>query len=427
MADDKKRLDIAKEIKEQIKETLEFEKEYGSILTKVLGFSKGVLAAEQEVLANKSLKRSVTNQEGKEVLKNLKSTNAIKEAVKAQIPLLGTIKTIKKAINVIAAANPYLAIVAVLGLAAAAFVTIRKEVLKTRNELGITKTEATFLEGQIRLAGLGVKLLGKNTEDARSAARGLVDAFGSLEQINSRTLYNTVELASKTGLTEQESAKLAKTFSILSGESLDTSLNSLLAKDALVDATGAVSSKVFKDVVQNTEAFARAGLKGSDNLLLAAASAAKLGTNLQAVESIASSLVDFQSSIQKEIEAELLLQKDLNLERARELALTGSREELIAEIQRQAGGAQAFAELDRIQQDALAGVFGLSIAELTPFLDEGNKQQVEQAKVAENTVDGINNLNKEVAEGQKQMIANQQTQISELQSINRRLVDLSRD
>ena len=48
-----------------------------------------------------------------------------------------------------------------------------------------------------------------------------------------------------------------------------------------------------------------------------------LGLEMAQIESIASSLLDFESSIQNELEAELLTGKNLNLEKARLAALNG--------------------------------------------------------------------------------------------------------
>ena len=53
----------------------------------------------------------------------------------------------------------------------------------------------------------------------------------------------------------------------------------------------------------------------------AVATAKSLGMELSKVEGIADSLLDFESSISAELEAELLLNKDINLEKARQAAL----------------------------------------------------------------------------------------------------------
>jgi hypothetical protein len=51
--------------------------------------------------------------------------------------------------------------------------------------------------------------------------------------------------------------------------------------------------------------------------------ASALGMELEQVATSGESMLDFQSSIESELEAELLTGKQLNLEKARLLALTG--------------------------------------------------------------------------------------------------------
>ena len=100
----------------------------------------------------------------------------------------------------------------------------------------------------------------------------------------------------------------------------------------------------------------------------AARAAADLGTNLQTVEGVMDNLVDIEGSLTKEMEAEALIGRQLNLDRARQLAQANDQQGVIDEIIAQVGGPEAFARLGRIEQGALADVFGLSVGQLAPFL-----------------------------------------------------------
>lgn len=79
---------------------------------------------------------------------------------------------------------------------------------------------------------------------------------------------------------------------------------------------------------------------------------------------MASQLLDFEQSIARELEAELLTGKDLNLEKARLLALQGKNTEAAAEMARQVGGTAELSRMNVLQQEALADAVGLSRDEL---------------------------------------------------------------
>ena len=105
---------------------------------------------------------------------------------------------------------------------------------------------------------------------------------------------------------------------------------------------------------------------GNDPKRIAAAviQAQKLGISLEQSKKISSSLLDFESSIQNELEAELLTGKNLNFEKARALALQGKTTEAAAELLSQVGGLDEFQKLNVIQQESIAKSIGMSADEL---------------------------------------------------------------
>jgi len=94
----------------------------------------------------------------------------------------------------------------------------------------------------------------------------------------------------------------------------------------------------------------------------------KLGLNLDKVDKIGDSLLDWESSINNELEAELITGKKLNLERAREAALTGDQATLMQEIASQAGSLEEFSHMNVIAQQSLAKAFGMNREEMSDML-----------------------------------------------------------
>ena len=90
----------------------------------------------------------------------------------------------------------------------------------------------------------------------------------------------------------------------------------------------------------------------------------ELGLTLDQAGKMASQLLDFEQSISKELEAELLTGKDLNLEKARLLALQGKNTEAAAELAKQVGGTAELSRMNVIQQEALASAMGMERNEL---------------------------------------------------------------
>ena len=74
---------------------------------------------------------------------------------------------------------------------------------------------------------------------------------------------------------------------------------------------------------------------------------------------------DFETSIEKQMEASLLLGRQINLDRARQLALTGDQEGMLQEILKQVGGEAEFNRLNVLQRRALAESVGQSVENLS--------------------------------------------------------------
>jgi hypothetical protein len=122
------------------------------------------------------------------------------------------------------------------------------------------------------------------------------------------------------------------------------------------------------DVANNTEFTTKFGKDGAKNIMDAAAKARELGINLGDVSSISSSLLDFESSIEKQMEAQVLLGRNLNLDKARQLAFTGDTVGLQNEVMRLVGSEAEFNKMNVIQREALAGAVGLSVEKLSALV-----------------------------------------------------------
>lgn len=102
-----------------------------------------------------------------------------------------------------------------------------------------------------------------------------------------------------------------------------------------------------------------------------------MGMELKQVEAIGDSLLDFESSISKEFEAQLLTGKEINLAKAREAFLNNDLATAAAEITKQVGSTEDFLKLNRIQAESLASAFGMSRDQMGDML----KQQELLAKL----------------------------------------------
>jgi len=192
-------------------------------------------------------------------------------------------------------------------------------------------------------------------------------------------------------------------------------------RDVLADISK-VSAATTLTLGQSTEAIAKA-----------VTTAKALGFELSQIEGIASSILQFESSIENELSAELLIGKELNLERARFAALNGEIETVTKEIASQMGSAAEFGKMNVIQQEALAKALGMNREDLAKSLyvqeqlagvsgDEAKRREKAiNARIAEV---GLAQTQQEIAEGQLEKIEHQNSVQERLLAVTEKINEI---
>ena len=250
------------------------------------------------------------------------------------------------------------AIVAVVSAAA-------KSIAATRKDLGVSALTAAKLEFSFRRLGAQAKLFGLDLDgDIKPAITSIVSDLGASVDEAVKLSFSFARTAAATG---QSASDLSKTLSIMesiSSSSREVLLNQIKTNAAMIEAAGVAPALVMKDIAENAEFFAQFAKDGGQNLVQAGIAARKLGLDMSAVSSITNSLLEFETSIEKSMEASVLLGRQINTDRARQLALVGDQAGLMKEIQRIVGGEAEFSMMNAIQRRALAESVGLNVEQL---------------------------------------------------------------
>lgn len=202
-----------------------------------------------------------------------------------------------------------------------------------------------------------------------------------------------VDLADRTGLAvnaifSSDAVASAAEFKNLTGATADQASN-LVVRSKLVNQTtdqyreslrrgfvegnnlnhSAVTLReVQKGVLEASDATALSYGNNAQALGKAVVAAKNLGLELAGVEKMSQSLINFESSIEAEMQAQLLTGKQLSLVKAREYALWNDLEGVAEEVKRQGVTAADFTKMNVIQQENMAKALGLSREELAKSL-----------------------------------------------------------
>jgi hypothetical protein len=175
-------------------------------------------------------------------------------------------------------------------------------------------------------------------------------------------LAANIKLKDLAGLEASTRASIVEN-SIISGKTSESLVKSVFAQVAGLQKLTGISFN-YKTILKEANALGGyLGLSFSkypEKISKALVTTKALGLNLKEVDSLASSFLDFESSISKEFEAQLLTGKDINLQTARQLFLNNDLAGAAAEINKQVGSSSEFLGMNRIAAESLAESFGMS-------------------------------------------------------------------
>jgi hypothetical protein len=307
-----------------------------------------------------------------------------------------------------------------------------KEIIKNSKALTFIQTQLTNVVGKLGLNFNTIldnvlkldKVLtdfGKSVQVSKEGARALADSFQSVSfrasEINSnvtatmasiknqveannelnkslgtgalfteKSRLDQIELTKGMGLEAETAAKLYQLGSLNQKTAHETAVG---VGDQVVNfrkATGITLDyrKVLADVSKISGQLAVQYKNNPDLIAQAVIKTKELGMTLEQANNASKQLLNFTTSIESELEAELLTGKAINLEQARYYALMGDSASAAKELMNNVGGLGEFQKLNVLQQQSLAKAIGMGVDELSDTLvqQELLKGTAFQTKVA---------------------------------------------
>lgn len=280
----------------------------------------------------------------------------------------GIVSTLKDIKNLL---NPFTAIFDFIKKMAFA---ASDQVTRIQKGLVVSREEAYELRQGFNDAAVASGNIAVNTERMVAANAELGKQLGFNSRFSNDMNIEFIKLTKQIGLSDEAAGGLAKL-------SKATGMNFKDTKNVVLETTQRLSSQYGiqldqKDILEEIGKISGqtlAMLKGNPKALAEAVAQARLlGTNLDTVKKQASALLDFETSIENELQAELITGRQFNLERARTASLTGDLTTTMKELNSQGIDFNNFSNMNVIAQEKVAAALGMQTDELS---DQLLKQQ----------------------------------------------------
>jgi hypothetical protein len=249
-----------------------------------------------------------------------------------------------------------------------------------QQELGMSAGQAAQLGTNIASAGASGFFMGVSFEKTKAAGAALAKEMGTVSQVTSTMIKDAAYMADRFGVSAENAAKLTREFD---AASKFTGMTAGETSDMVADMAEAANvpiGAVMEDMAGNMEHFAKYSDGSVKNMAKMAIHAKELGLNMGTVAKITDSLMDFESSMTAEMEASVILGRQINLNKARQLAYEGKTAEAAAEVLKQMGSISEFNKLGYHEREALAAAAGMEVSELRTALQLKEKSREAIAK-----------------------------------------------
>jgi len=259
------------------------------------------------------------------------------------------------------------------GLMKSAFIFIAKSAFaadkSTTNmakQLGISKDEAQKTATRFNNIAFSSDKVSINAESLKQAFSELGNEVGAVVGFTDEQIEMQTTLTKLVGLEAGQSAKLVK-YAISKEKPVRKITTEILDQvKALEKETGIRldGRKVLAEVAEINGNLAASYQFNTAELGRAVTQANKLGLSLKDTAGISRNLLDFEESLTAEMSAELMIGRDLELSKARSLALDGKSAEAVAELAKNFGSAEEFSQLNVLAREDLAKAMGMEVDQL---------------------------------------------------------------
>jgi len=265
-------------------------------------------------------------------------------------------------------ANPIgLAVAAIALIAGAgllAFYKVSKAAKDFRNETGLLNSQTEDLESKFAAVAKNTAVIGGNIEDASKAASTFSNQFTGTQEASKAVLTSMVAMEKSFGVSAESQAKVNEQFQLMSGASAATAQNMIQTTIAAAEAAGVAPAAVMKDIAENAEVGLMHFRGSTKALAKAAIEARKMGTTVGETAKVAEGLLDFESSITKELELGAMLGTRVNFNKARALAFEGKTVEAQKAVNAEVSKLGDINKMNMYQKKALADATGMDLKSL---------------------------------------------------------------
>jgi hypothetical protein len=239
-------------------------------------------------------------------------------------------------------------------------------------QIGMSKDESVALNSEFSRFAISTGDATVNSEKLFKTHLAMTKQMGINNKLSNANLETARKLTEFAGMDESAVAGMA-TVSKITGKSI-ANIGGVVQGQlgAMKKATGVAFpfQQTMKELTSLSGVLGLQFAKYPGKMTNTYLTTKALGLELNKVNSIADGFLDFEGTLSKQFEAQLLTGKDINAQKIQELALNNDLAGVASEISKTVGSSTEFLKMNRIQQESIAGYANMSRDEFADMLKQ---------------------------------------------------------
>lgn len=323
-------------------------------------------------------------------LKHAQDTGSAMGGIQAGLShFMGNLKGMGAALKSVLS-GPFLlitAFAALLALSFKRFTELEESARELRKGLGGTLQSTSAIFDEVQRINVEFSHMGVSLDEVSASAQALSDKFEPFGlEMMPKTLETAALLSSQIGITNENLAGAAEKFKMLGAGSDETVANLTMAVASASELAGVNADDVMNDIASASEDTLIFMGKTPGALAASAVQARKLGTTVNDIASTMENMLDFESSINKEMKLSSLLGGHVSMHKLRQLSFAGDAEGVAKEqlrLLQQMGGLE---NMNVFQKRAAAEAMGTSVENLMKMAATEKDRAAFEAKYGDKAI-----------------------------------------
>ena len=244
-----------------------------------------------------------------------------------------------------------------------------EDVFRLRKNLGLMGKQGAEVQRTARLIAREYASIGVTITQSVDSITSLSKALGSVSSLSKEMVATTAAFASQLGISEDTTANVQKNLTQISGKSIKDATTGMMGfAQSMAVAAEVPLPEVMNDLANMSDTV-RSTFRGNTvELIKATVEARRMGLSIESLGKTSEGLLDFNQSVNSEMEASVLLGKNINFIEARRKAFAGDILGANKEILKTVKSVGDFDKLNMFQKKALAQATGKTVEELQSML-----------------------------------------------------------